>query len=60
MLIWLVNPEGEELETGMETKTVIDMGTYICMNTHLCIISEKKWYKFTRTDCTQTPRHCSA
>lgn len=26
MLLRLLNSEGEELETGMETKTVIDMG----------------------------------
>lgn len=57
MLIRLVNPEGEELETGMETKTVIDTGTCICMNTHICIISERKWYKYTQTHTHTQPAH---
>lgn len=60
MLILLVNPEGEELETGTETKTVIDTGTCICMNTHICIISERKWYKYTHIACTQMLSHCRA
>lgn len=60
MLIRLVDPEGEEQETGTETKTVNDTSTCICMNTHICIISERKWCKYAHRACTQTLSHCRA